>query len=319
MLRRLPFGARAVSVLVFMAAPASSYAQRIHPAPQLRAGQTLVYQLEFHSVRTTNTESRVTAPQLPSDTDLTAICLLQVSVVEAGGTGFRLKTYLSENAPPAASRDPSNTPTQEAPDKQVDAFIAMNGTASEVQGLERLSAAEQFAWNSWLSRFTSSMTYPKGGIRAGQRWEVSEREAAPSPIAGLFWKKNYQYVRDEPCAPANVAAALPGKGSAPAAAQTCAVIFARASLRQKSSPKNATPQDYKLRNLITRGAASGTNETILYLSKATGLLVRSTEDSQQSMDATVALADGSNQVRYLINAKSHSRIQLLPDAPQDVR
>jgi hypothetical protein len=97
------------------------------------------------------------------------------------------------------------------------------------------------------------------------------------------------------------------------------VIFVVASLRQKSSPKNATPKDFKLRNLTTRGTATGTNQIIRYISRATGLLVRSTEDARQSMDAVVALADGSNQVRYRINAKSNSRIQLLPDVPRDVR
>src|SRR5262249_40125198 len=101
--------------------------------------------------------------------------------------------------------------------------------------------------------------------------------------------------------------------------QSCAVVFVQARLRQKSSPKNTTPSDYKLRGLATAGTAKGANETVLYVSAKTGLLVRSTEDGEQSMDATVALADGSNQVQYIIHAKSHSQIQLLPDAPQDVR
>jgi hypothetical protein len=99
----------------------------------------------------------------------------------------------------------------------------------------------------------------------------------------------------------------------------CAIIFVRARLRQKSSPKNTTPQDYKLRGLATSGIATGGNETILYISASTGILIRSTEDVQQSMDVTVALEDGSNQVRYRISAKSHSQIRLLPDVPQDIR
>jgi len=65
--------------------------------------------------------------------------------------------------------------------------------------------------------------------------------------------------------------------------------------------------------------ASGTNETAQYISTASGLMMRSVEDIQQSMDVTVALADGSNQVRYVINAKSRLQIQLLPDVPQDIR
>jgi hypothetical protein len=51
----------------------------------------------------------------------------------------------------------------------------------------------------------------------------------------------------------------------------------------------------------------------------TGLLVRSTEVIQQKMDSTVALADGSNRIRYLIEAKSRSQLELLPDVPRNVR
>jgi hypothetical protein len=119
--------------------------------------------------------------------------------------------------------------------------------------------------------------------------------------------KKYQYVRDEPCG-----------SSAATSAAPCAVILVQAQLRQKSPPDKATPEDFKLRNLVTRGTASGSNETILYISRATGLLVRATEGAAQSMDATIALADGSNQVRYLMNAKSRSVILLLLDSPQDV-
>jgi hypothetical protein len=34
------------------------------------------------------------------------------------------------------------------------------------------------------------------------------------------------------------------------------------------------------------------------------------------MDVLVALTDGSNSVRYVLDAKSHSDILLLPDSPQ---
>jgi len=99
----------------------------------------------------------------------------------------------------------------------------------------------------------------------------------------------------------------------------CAVILVQAQLRQGSPANRSTPPDFKLRGLATRGTASGANETVQYISTASGLLIRSTEDVQQSMDVTVALADGSNQVRYVINAKSRLQIQLLPDVPQDIR
>jgi len=82
-------------------------------------------------------------------------------------------------------------------------------------------------------------------------------------------------------------------------------------LRQKSSPKNSTPDDYKLPQPENRGSAAGKNETILYYELSSGLLVRSTEDAQQTMDVLVALTDGSNSVRYTLDAKSHSDMLLL--------
>ena len=99
----------------------------------------------------------------------------------------------------------------------------------------------------------------------------------------------------------------------------CAVVVIQSTLRQKSSRKNSTPADYKARNLKTSGSASGKNDTILYFARSSGLMVRSTEDAQQSMDVLVALADGSNAVHYTLDAKSHSDILLLPDSPQATR
>ena len=294
------------------------WSQRIPLTPSLHAGQTLIYQIELSGSRSTKVESQVTAPQSPPSTDLNAFCLLQVDVEEASAAGFRLKTYLSEKNSARSSQKSSSDQITSAPDKLVEVRIARSGSASQIEGFDKLSAAQQYAWNAWLSRFTSSMTFPKSGLRRGQRWETSEPETSPSPIAGLSWERKHEYVKPEACTPGRNAA-TDKIGKAQATSEMCAIIFVRARLRQKSSPKNTTPQDYELRGLTTSGIATGGNETVLYISANTGILVRSTEDVQQSMDVTVALKDGSNQVRYRINARSHSQIQLLPDVPQDIR
>jgi hypothetical protein len=44
---------------------------------------------------------------------------------------------------------------------------------------------------------------------------------------------------------------------------------------------------------------------VVYISRKTGLLVRGSEDVQQSLDVTIAKEDGSNQVQYLIDVTSH--------------
>ena len=162
------------------------------------------------------------------------------------------------------------------------------------------------------------MTFPTAGTHAGQKWQTTEPEADPSPIAELFWTKKYEYVRDAPClTDADLQKATPT--SPVSTANVCAVVVIQSTLRQRSSSKNSTPDDYKVRNLKTSGSASGKNDTILYFALSSGLMVRSTEDAQQSMDVLVALADGSNAVRYTLDAKSHSDILLLPDSPQATR
>ena len=193
--------------------------------------------------------------------------------------------------------------------------IARNGIASQLKGYEQLSAEQKAAWADWLSRFTTSMTFPSGGVHPGQRWHSEEPETTPAPIAGLTWSKNFQYVHDEPCPKlAGSSNSMPNQSSL--ASEPCAVILVRATLRQKSPAKDSTPQDYKLNNLKTRGIASGQNETILYISQSSGLLVRATEDARQSMDVSIALSDGSNQLRSSLTAKSRSETVLLPDPPR---
>ena len=95
----------------------------------------------------------------------------------------------------------------------------------------------------------------------------------------------------------------------------CAVLLTTASLKQESHPQNATPEDFKLHDLRTSGTASGTNRIITYVSLKTGLIVRATEEAHQQMDVTVTKADGSNRVRYAVNAKSRSEIVLVSETP----
>jgi hypothetical protein len=90
--------------------------------------------------------------------------------------------------------------------------------------------------------------------------------------------------------------------------ENCAVIQTIATLKQKSSPKNSTPEDFKLHQLRTTGAASGVNTTLLYISLETGVLIRSSDAADQAMNVIIAKADGSNHVRYDIHAKSNTEI-----------
>jgi hypothetical protein len=128
------------------------------------------------------------------------------------------------------------------------------------------------------------------------------------------WLKRSSYVRDEPCPTAQLT--IDGQASeAGQPLETCAVLLTTAALKQQSSKKDATPEDYKLHELQTMGTARGTNQVIAYISLKTGLVVRATEEASQSMDVVVAKKDGSNRVRYNVDAKSNSEVLLVADTP----
>src|SRR5215470_9560104 len=81
---------------VLAVSPSSSFAQRVRLSPRLRAGQTLIYQLDFTASRLTKTESHVTVTQVPPSSDVQASCLLQVYVQGVNGSTFHLRTAISD-------------------------------------------------------------------------------------------------------------------------------------------------------------------------------------------------------------------------------
>jgi len=302
MIRRFILPRATLCALFLAFAAHAAISQRLPPAPRMHSGQILFYRIDFTGIRNATSESRIVLPRTPAPENINVSALLQVEIVEAGASGLRIKTYYSERD--TSSGAAASLGMNAQADKGIEVIVSSDGRASQIRGFDQLSPAQQFAWNDWLGRFTSPMTFLKRGARVGQKWVSIEPETGSSPIASLSWLTKYEYVRNEPCAAAS-------------ASELCAVILVRATLRQKSSAKKATPEEYKQRNLTTRGTASGQNETVLYISRSTGLLMRSTEDAQQSLDAIIALADGSNQVRYRLTARSHSEILQLPDSTSD--
>ena len=294
------------------AAATHGRSDRIRLLPQLHTGQSFDYLVSLQSDRDIKTQSSVIVPNLPDADRATVLGTLHVEVLARENTGFRLRTDLKPLSPVSGKARVETSPSS-SPASPVEFTLDGGGSASQITGLDALTANQQAAWRDWLARFAASMTYPKGGMKLGDTWESEEREAVPSPIAGLVWRKKSQYVRDEPCP---VARRTPQGDLTEAirTAETCAVILTTATLKQKSSANDATPEDYKLNHLRTKGTATGKNETILYISRATGLLMRSSESAAQSMSVTISLAGGGNEVHYDVSARSHARIIFLQSA-----
>jgi hypothetical protein len=313
--------------LLVMAVPGKARipSERVVLFPKLSVGQTFRYQIGYRAVTNTTTESNVAAPMAPTGGQTNTSILLQVEVedlrTEAGMMVAHLRTRI---VAPDATEPAKGTPTNSTPasnsagklekrDKEVEFTLHGDGQVSELEGLDGLSADEQAAWQEWVARFGGGAAFPEKGVKPGEKWKRDE-PISNSVLAGLSWEKESEYVNDASCSPIKLSPqGDPAVGGA--APETCAVILTTAILRQKSSPKDATPEDYKLHDLRNMGTAKGKNQIISYFSLKTGLVVRATEDANQSMSLIVAKSDGSNRVHYTIDAESHAQVFLLANAP----
>ncbi|HMD06474.1 MAG TPA: hypothetical protein VKH63_03005 [Candidatus Acidoferrum sp.] len=317
-------------ILAAIPCAARDNADRVVLFPKLSVGQTLRYQIGYSAKTIMNTESTVAVPMAPTGGQTNENLLLLVEVedlrVDADRTVARLRTRMVEADAGAAAATASDgkaaTKSAQNPDeaaksgkreKTVEFVLHADGQVTDVEGLDRLSADEQAAWQEWVARFGGGAAFPEKGIKPGEKWKAEE-PIINALLAGLSWEKESEYVNDAPCG----AMSLTPQGDLAAGEQTqetCAVILTTAILKQKSSQKDATPEDYKLHDLRTMGIAKGKNETITYISLKTGLVVRATEDANQSMNVIVAKTDGSNRVHYMIDAESHAQVMLLAETP----
>ncbi len=192
--------------------------------------------------------------------------------------------------------------------------LGANGQVSAVHGLEGIitddkarAAAEQ-----WMSQLSGSSSLPAAGIVPGQHW-TSEQVADSMPLAGLSWRTDSTYLRNEPCRPA-----IPN-GAAPAiSGDSCAVILTDLALDTKHA-RDATPEDYRKNGLRTSGSWTGSGESLTYVSLNSGWVVSANETGMQQMEVTVG-KPGENSMRIGGVVHTRSTVSLsLPDlgAPPD--
>ena len=337
MVSRRKFAGAALTFLSLIGATASSawlYAQprandRVALFPKLVTGQVLTYQIAYHADKSAATKSTVatSTPQLPSGTETNVRALLRLEIIGVETQGARAmihaRTLFQVMNSATHLKMPRNLPTppdqtqrQDPKGVSIEFNINPDGRIDQIKGLDTLFPEQQQAWKEWMARFAASAALPEGGVRIGQKWRTEELESSPAPIAKLAWLRESTYVRDEPChiseltIDGDVAEIHPNQ-----VAETCAVIETSATLKQRSSTKDATPEDYKLHQLLTSGTASGGNKTLLFVSTQTGLLVRSSDHADQKMSVTIAKSDNSNRVHYDIQAKSDTEIFRIANSP----
>jgi len=264
--------------------------------PQLKPGQTFLYEVHGRLNRAVKTESRVSGLHVPQQLqgELSSRIRLSVQKVSAGKPHPTV-TVQTELLPDDAAAK-AGSPAPPAPKLTFE--ILGNGQLGNLNGLDDLSPEQRLVWQFWIARFAFGWILPHSRWKLGEKWKFEEKEFSDSLIAGLVWERETTYARDDRCPVFT--------------AETCAVFLTQSTLKQKSSTKDSTPEDYRLHELKTLGTAKGSNQVITYISRKTGLVLRANEDVQQSMDVTVMKSDGSNGVHYTIDATSHLETLFVP-------
>jgi len=315
---------RTLGVFLLATATLGAGGRRVHLLPKLQPGQIMTYLIRFQSDKNIKTESKVVAPMAPDAAQLDVHGLLRVEILQvqetAGNATIHARGQFLTSDSGAAIQLPNennsdvNNSHADANAKSIEFTISPDGSVNTAKGLDSLLPGQQQAWQQWVARFALAWTLPADGMKSGEKSQSEQAEQTGAPIAGLHWARKSLYVRDEPCQSSQLS--LSGDVSLSSGPRdSCAVLLTTATLKQKSSSKDATPEDFKVHELRTMGTANGSGEIITYISLKTGLVVRATEETSQFMDVVIAKADGSNRVHYNIEAKSHAEVLLVTETP----
>ena len=255
---------------ILLLAVAAKCDDRIQLFPRLHGGETLHYESHARLNRYVKTKSNVATMFEPTPVQADFSMNLQLSVHDFHEMDHRPMMaaetqLLSEDSSASATSSASGAPSQRLTLRSAEMATCLAPTVWTI-----LSRNSVWHGNFGLRNLRLAGRFPASGAKPGEKWKTTEVETAPTPIAKLVWERETTYVQDEKCP------IVPD--------QQCAVFLVTATLKQKSNPQDTTPEDYKLNQLKTSGTAKGTNQGAIYISRKTGLLVRATEDIQQSLD-----------------------------------
>jgi hypothetical protein len=262
--------------------------ERILPLPKLSNGTSVNYEARVRVDRHVTTKSNVSSMVGPRQVRRDLASGLRLDVQEMQWVDNR--PMLSAESLVVSLDAPMEGDLSAKPAK-VRFTVGGDGSIHVSEGADELDPEQNLTWQFWAAQFAFAWTLPVSGVKPGEKWKSVEVEKTSTPVANLVWERETTYVQNDKCP------VLPD--------EQCAIFLTSSTLRHKSNPKDTTPEDYRLHELKTSGTASGTNETVSYISLKTGLVVRATEDLQQAMDVTIIKTDGTNQIHYTITATSH--------------
>ncbi len=300
---------------------------RVSLSPRFSPGQAFRYAMEFETTTATSQSGLAKDPQGPSKLVITwdATILLEVLPTEASAPGsIRLRTTYEKSTAHVTSDtfDPAAAATEEQyqklEGKAVEFTLDASGKVISVSGLPEIVDGEKavLAAREWIAQLDTGSGAPAGGVTVGQTW--SSEQPASLPVAGMVWRTESEYLRDEVCHPPNPEAP-PAPSSAESAAnpeppETCAVILTRLNLVRPKPVRNSTPEEYRKSGVQTAGKWEGSAQSLSYISLRTGLAVSVTQTGTEEMHVTLTTQHNAS-MRYAGTILSRSQVALVADDP----
>jgi hypothetical protein len=301
-------------------------APRVSLSPRFSPGQSFRYAMEFETTTATSRSGLATDPEGSSKLVITwdATISLEVLPADASSPGnIKLRTKYEKSTAQVTSDtfDPVAAATQEQyqklQGKVVEFTLDANGKVVLVAGLTEILDGEKAvqAAREWIAQLDAGSGAPAGGVSVGQKWS-SDQPASSLPVAGMIWRTESEYLRNEACHPPNPEAPIAPPGAESTAnlegAETCAVILTHLNLIRPKSVKDPTPEDYRKNGMQSAGKWDGSAESLSYISLRTGLAVSVTQTGTEKMDVT--LTTGKNtSLRYAGSVLSRSQVALVAD------
>jgi hypothetical protein len=297
--------------------------QRVRLYPKFQTGQTLYYQMDFRSRTSGTSEGLIASPEASKEQEISISALVRLDVVSVAlgpSQEVRPSVHLRTTYEKVASTIRTDVPDpqadqlrdriQQLENKSLEFTIGAGGQVSGIRGLEDIFPEQQRGLREWLTGIGFTASLPAEGIYPGMKWSLAPPENSALPLAGIAWKNESSYLRDEPChavklTPEDMATQAPNP-------ESCAVILSTMSLDGTAKPSDRTPPEFRAKNLRTHGTMSGNGQSLTYISLETGLVVSVTQTSRQDMDLTVSSDKAGSSLRYQGSVETQWELSLLP-------
>ncbi len=322
-----------VALLSILSLTPAAALPRIHLSPKLVEGEMFRYRIETETTTKGQTSTPIVNPEAATRVKQTANLILRLNILDvaaaAQGPMPRTRVQITYEKSSATSESDAYDPQATSLDNRFDNLqgrsmeftIQPDGKLSNITGLDDLfpTPSARQAAGSWMAGITFGARFPHEGIAVGQKWR-SEELLAGSPLKGLVWRTQSEYLRDEPCGASNPPLSSHGASATPAGQHTsaqdaCAVILAHFEIvRHGSRRGDATPDEYLHSGLRTSGTWTGHGQSLNSISIQSGLLVVSTSTVSQDMDYEIRSATSGSSLHYKGHTDSQSQIMLLPES-----